>query len=108
MNGFFYILSEGGEKFANILRNPKVSLCIYNEYQGMNELGGIQITGSAELVGTGTGEYTSVLNKKGLDLDKINKLPISLNMIKITISKMEFLWSEFAKMGYDVKQILMR
>ena len=108
MNGFFYMLSEGGEKFANILRNPNVSLCIYNEFKGMNELGGIQITGSAELISIGSDEYISVLKTKGLNINKITSMPISLNMIKITTRKMEFLWSEFSKMGYDVRQILLR
>lgn len=104
---FIYLLSEGGEKFANLILNKNVSLCIYNEYKGMNELAGMQILGEAELIEIGSDEYISILQKKGLDPNKISTMSISLNMIKITIKKIEFLWSEFAKWGYDIKQVKM-
>ncbi len=106
VNGFIYLLSEGGEKFANLILNKNVSLCIYDEYKGMNELAGMQISGEAELIGIGNDEYISVIQRKGLDSNKISSMSISLNMIKITIKKIEFLWSEFAKMGYDIKQVV--
>ncbi len=94
------------KKFANLILNKNVSLCIYDEYKGMNELAGMQISGEAELIGIGNDEYISVIQRKGLDSNKISSMSISLNMIKITIKKIEFLWSEFAKMGYDIKQVV--
>jgi Flavodoxin len=108
MNGFIYILSEGGEKFANLIINKNVSLCIFNEFKGMNDLGGMQITGNAEFIDIGTDEYNSFLQQKGLNLNKIISMPIFLNLIKIKIRKIEFLWSDFSRAGYDVKQIAYR
>jgi len=102
----FYILSEGGEKFAGILVNPNVSLCIYDDFHGMKSLAGIQITGTAELIQIGSDEYYSVLMKKGIHPDRLPALPAVLNLIKISMSKAEFLWSEFVSKGYDIKQII--
>jgi len=31
---------------------------------------------------------------------------MALNLMKIEITKIEFLWSGFSELGYDVKQIL--
>lgn len=101
-----YILSEGGEKFSNILLNPNVSIAIYDTFKNMNELSGMQIKGAAEIIDIGSDEYISVLTHKNLKYDNIIELPIALNLIKINIRKIEFLWSGFAKLGYDTKQIL--
>lgn len=105
-NGFLYILSEGGEKFANILLNPHVSVAIFNEFQGMNQLRGMQITGIAELIETGSREYLDFLPLRNLKYEQILKLPVVLHLIRIRIRKMEFLWSGFQEMGVDIKQIL--
>ncbi len=105
-NNYIYIFSEGGLKFANILLNPNISVCIYDAYKSMSELGGMQITGTAEIIDTKTDEYLSALLYKGLNPDKIYSLPIALNLIKIHIQKVEFLWSEFSRLGYSTKQIL--
>lgn len=107
-DGFLYFLSEGGEKYANILINPKVSVSIFDSYINMQKLGGMQISGIADIIEIGSREYISVLEEKGLNYDKIIKLPIALNLIKIEIYKYEFLWSGFAESGYDTKQILMK
>lgn len=101
-----YILSEGGEKFANIILNPNVSIGIFDGYVDMNKLGGMQIKGTAEIIDIGDEEYISVLMQKNLDYDKIKSLSINLNMIKINISEIEFLYSKFNQMGYDTKQLL--
>ena len=103
--GFLYILSEGGEKFANILLNPQVSVAIFNEFQGMNQLRGMQITGIAELIETGSKEYLDFLSLRNLKYEQVLKLPVVLHLIRIRICKMEFLWSGFQDMGVDIKQI---
>ena len=105
-NGCIYLLSEGGEKFSNILVNPNVSLAIYDEYKSMNELGGMQIAGAAELIEIGSEEYITILKQKNIKYEKIKSLPIALNMVKIKIRKIEFLWSGFVGLGYDVRQVL--
>lgn len=106
VDGFIYMISEGGEKFANLILNPAVSIGISDPYKSMSDLAGMQISGRAVLVGIGSGEYKYVLEKRGLDFEKISSLPMALNLLKIEIGKIEFLWSGFGKLGYDVKQIL--
>ncbi|PYG89952.1 menaquinone-dependent protoporphyrinogen IX oxidase [Ruminiclostridium sufflavum DSM 19573] len=101
-----YIFSEGGEKFSNLLLNPKVSITIYDAYRGMNKLGGIQISGVSEIIDTGCDEYIYAFKQRGLNIEKIVSLPVALNLIKINISKVEFLWSGFVELGYDIKQVL--
>lgn len=105
-NGFLYILSEGGEKFANILLNPNVSVAVFNEYKGMNQLKGMQIKGTAEIIETGSEEYRNFLSMRNLKYENVMKLPSALHLIKIGIYRIEFLWSGFRDMGLDVKQIL--
>lgn len=105
-NGFLYILSEGGEKFANILLSPNVSVAVFNEFQGMNQLRGMQIKGTSEIIETGSEEYCDFLTMRKLKVENVMKLPSSLYLIKITIKRIEFLWSGFREMGVDVKQFL--
>nr|WP_288825413.1 flavodoxin domain-containing protein [uncultured Clostridium sp.] len=105
-NGFLFILSEGGEKFANILLNPNVSAAVFNEFQGMNRLRGMQIKGTAEIIETGSEEYRDFLDMRNLKYENVMKLPSKLHLIRIRICRIEFLWSGFRDMGVDVKQIL--
>ena len=105
-DGSIYLLSEGGEKFANILMNNKVSMAIYEDYHGMNNLAGMQITGHADIILKDENGYEQILQLKGLNLEYIKKMPINLNVIKIKIEKIEFLYSKFKNMGYEAQQIL--
>lgn len=104
--GYIYMLSEGGEKFANIILNPNVSIGICDPYKSMSDLAGMQISGTAEVIEMVSEEYKLILGKRKLDYEKILSLPMDLNLLKIEIGKVEFLWSGFGKLGYDVKQIL--
>ncbi len=103
--GYIYLLSEGGEKFANLLLNENVSVSVYDDYTNMNSLGGMQITGRASIVEMDSEEYVRVLEMKGVNIDTIKTLVVDLNMIKISIDKAEFLNSKFNLNGYGVKQI---
>jgi hypothetical protein len=69
-------------------------------------LAGMQISGTAEVIEMVSEEYKFILGKRKLDYEKILSLPMDLNLLKIEIGKVEFLWSGFGKLGYDVKQIL--
>lgn len=105
LKGIFYIISEGGEKFANIALNNNVSLSIFDPYIGMNNLGGMQISGKAFVLEEGSEEYENIFEHKGISINKINELPFSLNLIKIIPEKVEFLSSNFKSQGYPTKQI---
>jgi len=106
IDGFLYLLSEGGEKFANLLLNENVSIAVYEDYTGMNKLKGMQITGKASIVNRNNEEYNHVLNLKGLNVDVIKSLPVNMNLVKIVIEKVEFLNSDFKMEGADAKQII--
>lgn len=105
-NGFIYLLSEGGEKFANIPFNQQVSVSVYEDYTGFQNLAGMQITGTSHIIDEESDEYQDVLEMKGLKIDFIKRNPVKMNMIKIKIEKVEFLYSEFKKLGYEPKQII--
>jgi menaquinone-dependent protoporphyrinogen IX oxidase/uncharacterized protein YhbP (UPF0306 family) len=101
-----YIVSEGGEKFANIIINQNVSISIFESYKSMSKLAGMQIAGTAEIIEIGSDEYISAMKNRGLNIEEMISLPVALNLIKVHIKKIEFLWSAFAELGYDTKQIL--
>jgi menaquinone-dependent protoporphyrinogen IX oxidase len=99
-----YFLSEGGEKFANILLNENVGIAVYEDYTTMNNLAGIQIQGRASII-ENEEEHRDIIKKKGLNPKFIDKMPVNMNIIKIEIQKIEFLYSKFKEMGYEPKQV---
>lgn len=103
-DGHIYIITEGGEKFANIILNNRVSITIYDNYQGMMKLSGMQIAGEASIVCNNTDEYKKILYLTGIDPDTIKSFSVNMNIIKIKMRKVEFLYSKFKNMGYDIKQ----
>jgi hypothetical protein len=106
IDGVLYIISEGGEKFANIILNHNVSLSIFNPYSGMNDLGGLQLSGVASILELNSEEYRQVLKKKGLSYKKISNYSFYLNIIKIKLIKAEFLSTDLKSTGYPIKQVL--
>ncbi len=105
-NKHLYLLSEGGEKFSNLLLNENVSVSIYDSFEGMNSLAGMQITGKANIIDQTSEEYEEVIKMKGLNLESLKRLPVNINLIKIQIEKIEFLYSKFKEMNADTKQIV--
>jgi hypothetical protein len=91
-----YLFSEGGEKYANILLNPHVSLAVYEPFHGMEQLAGMQISGNAEVVEPGSDEYRRIAFLKGTNPESLSGLPVSLPAIKVRLIRAEFLWSGFA------------
>lgn len=105
-DGHIYILTEGGEKFANLLMNKSVSLAIHDPYQGMASLAGMQISGNCEIIPRENHEYEDVMDLKGIKLSAIETLPVNMNVIKIYLEKTEFLYWKFREDGYDARQTL--
>ena len=60
-----YLLSEGGEKFAHLLANPRVSVAVYDPFVSMTSLFGLQLTGRAALVPAWSVEYRTGPCRKG-------------------------------------------
>jgi len=103
--GQVYILSEGGEKFANLIFNSRASVAVYEDYTDMNNLRGMQITGRATIV-EDRDEYQQVIKKKGMTMEFVRSLPADLHMIRMDMEKVEFLNSDYKKQGYSARQVL--
>ncbi len=104
-DGTLVILSEGGEKFAHILRNPQVSVAVYEPYTGMDRLAGVQVQGEAVLVTPGTSLYKREVRARGLDPDQVMALPCLLHMIIVTMTRLEFIHYSWQREGYDLRQV---
>lgn len=99
---YIYIYSEEGIKFFNSLQSNKISLSIYDNYTDFHTLRGMQISGVAYIISPKSEIYNEVLKLKNINKWTMSNL---LSVIKIKIKKVEFLNSEFKKLGYDIKQV---
>ena len=61
VNGALYILTEGGLKFKGIWWNGAISAAVYDSYDGMDSLAGLQMTGKAAYIDPLSDEYRSVI-----------------------------------------------
>ncbi|MDD6769524.1 MAG: flavodoxin domain-containing protein [Inconstantimicrobium porci] len=102
----FYLITEGGMKFYGMLQNKNVCVSVFESYKGMGKLKGMQLTGIAENVEYLSDEYNNVIKLKGLKAEVLKKLPVKLNVIKVKISRIEYLNSDFKKKCYNISQIL--
>ena len=102
----FWLFSEGGMKFSALEKNKNVCLAIYDGYVGFGQLSGMQISGTAELVEPWTGEYMDLLTFRKIPVENLKKLPVTMYLIKVTPIRIDFLCSEFKKLGFDSRQHL--
>ncbi|ERI90911.1 pyridoxamine 5'-phosphate oxidase family protein [Clostridiales bacterium oral taxon 876 str. F0540] len=102
----FWLLSEGGLKFRGLDGNKNVCLAIFDSYTGFGQLGGMQISGTAELVEPWTDEYMNLLAFKKIPIENLKKLPTTLYLIKVTPIRIDFLCAEFKNLGYSSRQHL--
>lgn len=102
----FWMLSEGGLKFRSLEHNKNVCLSIYDSYTDFGQLCGMQISGIAEVVEPWTDEYMDLLAFKKIPAQNLKKLPTTLYLIKVTPTRIDFLCSEFKKLGFDPRQHL--
>jgi flavodoxin len=104
-DGYIYMLTEGGEKFANILLNPNVSICIYSSFTNIDKLNVLQINGVASLVDMNSREYNEIMRRRGIKSERLMVFPAYLNLLKIKLGKAEYLYHKFNEMGYDGRQV---
>jgi uncharacterized protein YhbP (UPF0306 family) len=100
-----YFLSEGGTKFANLLLDPHVSVCIFDPYHTMADVAGLQLTGTARLVDVQDAATDSALQAQHLTREKLGQLPFDLNIIEVRLERAELLLSALSKRGVDSRQI---
>ena len=79
-NDTLYFISEGGVKFANILRNNNVSIGIFDNYKNMKKIGGLQISGIVNIIDYLSEEYFQIMKLRNISINTIKKLDIILEI----------------------------
>jgi len=103
----FWMFSEGGLKFHALEKNANVCLAIFDSYTGFGKLGGMQISGTAKIVEPWSEKYLDLLALKKIPAESLKKLPQTLHLIQVTPVRIDFLCSEFKKLGFDSRQHLL-
>lgn len=106
LNGVFYIITEGGNKFRGILDNGQVAAAIFDPFDPQGATKGLQITGEAKIIPVGNEEYLDVLHARGVTDKQLSMLPVTLFLVKIIPLNYEILDSAFSKDGYDSRQFM--
>jgi hypothetical protein len=102
-----YILTEGGTKVRNVLRNPHVSIAVHVPFTGWENVRGVQITGIAEL-----GRKGSPIFKEGLEAYRKRKelemaeLPDFMHVIKVIPRSIEYIDVSLGERGFNMRQRL--
>lgn len=104
-DGKFWIFSEGGEKFTGLEKNENVSLAIFDKYDGFGKLKSVQITGKAEMIEPFSEAYNAHAAYKKIPMQALEKLNPPMHLICIKPIKVDALFSEFKKDGYDSRQV---
>ncbi len=108
-DGKIWIFTEGGEKFIGLEKNNGVSLAIYENNPKFNELKSIQIQGITEIIEPMSKLYIAHANYKKIPVSALQKLleqGHAMHLLCITPTKMDILFSELKKQGYDIRQRL--
>ena len=106
-DGKFWIFTEGGEKFIGLEKNKNVSLAIFDKNPNFGELKSVQVTGMTELIEPMSDEYLSHAEYQKVPIAALQKLADkgeTMYLLCVTPIKMDVLFSDFKKQGYDTRQ----
>ena len=108
-DGKFWIFTEGGEKFIGLEKNENVSLAVFDKNPSFGELKSVQVMGKAAIIEPMSAEYVAHAEYKKIPVAALQNLadqgkPMHLLCIKPV--KMDVLFSEFKKKGYDSRQTI--
>ena len=78
----------------------------YDCYDGFGNLRSLQVTGIAAMVEPFSEEYNTHTAFKKIPLDALKKLSSPMNLICVTPTRIDALFSDFKKDGYSVRQVL--
>lgn len=101
-----WMLSEGGQKFRALRDNANVCAAVFDPYQGFGKLGGLQLTGRAELIEPWSEEYRAFLAYKKIPEQALRGLDHPMYLIRVTPLEMELLNSDYQKKGFSTRQQL--
>ena len=85
---------------------PRITPARYDKYDGFGNLRSLQVTGIAAMVEPFSEEYNAHAAFKKIPLDALKKLPSPMNLICVTPTRIDALFSDFKKDGYSVRQVL--
>ncbi len=108
-DGKFWIFTEGGEKFIGLEKNKNVSLAVFDKNPDFGELKSVQVMGTARLIEPMSAEYVAHAEYKKVPVTALQKLADQghpMHLLCIEPVRMDVLFSEFKKQGYDSRQKL--
>ena len=108
-DGQFWIFTEGGEKFIGLEKNKNVSLAVFEKNPDFGALKSVQVTGTAKLIEPMSEEYIAHAEYKKIPVAALQKLADQrqpMHLLCITPMRMDVLFSDFKKQGYDSRQKL--
>lgn len=108
-DGKFWIFTEGGEKFIGLEKNKNVSLAVFEKNPDFGELKSVQVMGTAKIIEPMSEEYMAHAEYKKVPAATLQKLADQgrpMHLLCIELVKMDILFSEFKKQGYDSRQVL--
>ena len=108
-DGKFWIFTEGGEKFIGLEKNVNVSLAVFDKNPSFAGLKSVQVSGKVKIVEPMSEEYVAHAEYKKIPVSSLQKLidqGHSMHLLCVEPLKMDVLFSDFKKQGYDVRQDL--
>lgn len=108
-DGKFWIFTEGGEKFIGLEKNRNVSLAVFEKNPNFGELKSVQVMGTAKLIEPMSAAYVAHAEYKKITLAALKKLADQghpMHLLCIAPARMDVLFSDFKKQGYDSRQKL--
>lgn len=81
---------------------------MYDSYDGMDSLAGLQMTGKAVYIDPLSDEYRSVIEARGVQLQQLQQMPAMLHAVRLDITRYELLDGALRSEGYAARQVLCR
>lgn len=101
----FYIISEAGEKYANLACNRKVALTIFDSISQTGRTKSIQVEGISNIYCCNDEKIRYILQARGLNEEIIKSLNFEIFIIEIEPLSIELYDPSFKEIGYSNRQI---
>lgn len=102
--GAFWIFSEGGLKFKALHANRDVCLAVFDDNPSFGSLAGLQVTGRADVLEPFSVKYVHACELRGIPAERLEKLPFTMNIIKVVPVRYDYLDSSLKDCGYPSRQ----
>lgn len=104
-NRKFYIISECGEKYANLAINKNVALTIFDYLTQAGRTKSIQVFGKANIYNSNDEKAEQILNLRGLTRETIKDLNFEIYVIEIDPKSIELYDPSLKDLGFSNRQI---